>query len=300
MNASDLAGVMSVVGVFAVALVIWWPLRQLIADRTERKFEASHPRNPRGFIIGAEPILVRGTRPGAILLLHGFNDSPQSVSSLANALHDAGWTVRAPALPGHGRTLQEFGRSGAREWIDAVRAEYRDLRRQHSDVALCGLSMGGALALLQAADAPDAAAVVGLAPYVHLSRPLRLLFALGPVAALGARYMSGGGRRSVHDPEAARAMIAYQVATPRLLRQLSDVAHRAFEALPRVRQPVLVVQSEEDNRIPRRSAERAFERIGSADKSLRWVSGAGHVITVDFGHEQVERLVVDWLDKRLP
>jgi esterase/lipase len=30
------------------------------------------------------------------------------------------------------------------------------------------------------------------------------------------------------------------------------------------------------------------------------VTGAGHVITVDYGHEAVERQIAAWLEPRLP
>ena len=64
-------------------------------------------------------------------------------------------------------------------------------------------------------------------------------------------------------------------------------------------QPVLVIQSREDNRIPVASAEEAFGMIGSADKTLHWTTGNGHVVTVDYGHEAVEKLTADWLESRL-
>jgi esterase/lipase len=66
-----------------------------------------------------------------------------------------------------------------------------------------------------------------------------------------------------------------------------------------VHQPVLMMQSREDNRIPLRSAGEAFERIGSADKTIDWLSGTGHVITVDYGHAELERRVVHWLNNHL-
>jgi carboxylesterase len=176
---------------------------------------------------------------------------------------------------------------------------YRDLRATHEHVAICGMSMGGALALWIASEEPDVRAVVGIAPYLHLSKPMAALLVLGPVAALGGRYLSGVAGRSVHDPEAARAIIAYRKSTPRLLGQLAKVTRAAFDVLPAVRQPVLVIQSREDNRIPAASAERAFARIGSSDKTLDWVAGTGHVLTVDYGHAEMERRIIDWLGRRL-
>ena len=297
MTTPDWLGPVAGVG---LATGVWWPVRAAIAQHAEGAFEQAYRRDANGVIVGAEPLFLRGTRPGAILLFHGYNDSPQSVGPLAGALHDAGWTVRVPLLPGHGRTLQAFARSGAAAWIRAARDEYAALAAEHGPVAVGGLSMGGALAFLMAAEHPDAVAIVGIAPYLHVSPSMALVTALGPVAALGSRYISGGGGRSVHDPAAAASMIAYRLSTPRLLRELSRVVSRSAIALPAVRQPVLVIQSREDNRIPARSAQWAFDRVGSPDKTLDWVTGAGHVLTLDYGHAALERRVIDWLGERLP
>jgi carboxylesterase len=282
-----------------VGLLVWWPVRARRARAAELAFDARNPRNAEGFIIGAEPRLLNGSRRGAVLVLHGFNDSPQAMSSTANALHAAGWTVRVPALPGHARGIADFARARARDWEAAARTELAALLAEHEEVAVCGMSMGGALALLVAAEEKRVKAVVALAPYLHLSRPMNLLFLLGPLITLGPRYLKGGGKRSVHDPAAAAAIIAYRVSTPRLLWELTRVTTHAHNALARVRQPVLLMQSREDNRIPQRSAARAFEQIGSADKTIDWLTGTGHVLTVDYGHDELERRVVRWLDERL-
>lgn len=294
-----LTGALALVASLAVAAMIWWPVRAVIAQQIERAFEERYPRNAQGYIIGAEPLLLKGTRPGAVLLLHGFNDSPQAMASMATALHTAGWTVRVPALPGHARTLEAFARSGATDWESAARAELHCLQAAHRDVAVCGMSMGGALALLLAAEVAEVRAAVAFAPYLHRSPALIWLRLVGPLAALGARWVASGGQSSIRDPVAAQRIIAYRMATPRLLRELARVTRDARDALPRVRQPVLVLQSSEDIRIPAASAERAFTTIGSSDKTLEWLSGTGHVISVDFGHEAVERRVVEWLGTRL-
>lgn len=287
-----------VAAMLGVVIAIWWPIRVVIAQRMERAFERTHRRSADGVIIGAEPIHLRGVRSGAILLLHGYNDSPQAMAPLASALHDAGWTVDVPLLPGHGRSLQEFERSGARAWIDGATAAYQKLGTRHADVAVCGMSMGGALAFMLAAEHEAIRAVIGIAPYLHLSRATEGLLSLSRVAVIGAKYVSRGGGRSLHDPVAAAKIIAYRASTPRLLRELARVTRAASDALPSVRQPVLVVQSRSDNRIPARSAARAFSRIGSSDKTIDWVTGAGHVLTLDYGHQAMEQRITAWLAAR--
>ncbi len=288
------------VALLVVVLAVWWPIRGWIAARTERRFMAENPRDADGYILGAAPMTLRGTRNGALLLLHGYNDSPQSLNALARIIHARGWTVRVPALPGHGRTLQEFAASGSEAWINAARAELNALQGTHEAVAVGGLSMGGAIAFVLAAETPSVRAVVTFAPYLHASVPLRLLALIAPIAAVGSRYIEGGGSRSVHDPIAGAGMVAYRRSTPRLLVQLALVVHRARRSLGAVHQPVLVMQSREDNRIPMASASEAFRRVGSADKTLHWTEGNGHVITVDFGYEQIAAQAADWLETRLP
>ncbi|MGH7653309.1 MAG: alpha/beta hydrolase [Gemmatimonadaceae bacterium] len=287
------------VAVWLAAAAAWWVIRGAIARWREREFVRTHEFGPDGVIVGAEPVTLTGTRPGAILLLHGYNDSPQSLQFMAVALHAHGWTVRTPLLPGHGRRLQDWAATGAAEWERAARAELATLRQTHKDVAVGGLSMGGALAFMLAAEEPAVRAVIGFAPYLHASLSVELLQFLAPLASIGARYFASGGAASVHDPVASEAMIAYRRSTPHLAVELQKIVRVTRAGLHAVRQPVLVVQSREDNRIPAASAEEAFAMIGSTDKTLHWTTGNGHVVTVDYGHEAVEKLTAEWLESRL-
>ena len=67
---------------FAAFAVAWWIIRGAIARREERTFIAEYQRDADGIIVGAQPIVLTGTRRGAVLLLHGYNDSPQSLASI--------------------------------------------------------------------------------------------------------------------------------------------------------------------------------------------------------------------------
>jgi esterase/lipase len=58
-----------------------------------------------------------------------------------------------------------------------------------------------------------------------------------------------------------------------------------------------MIQSREDNRIAPADAQRAFDRLGAKEKRLVWTSGAGHVITVDYGRERVFELLAEWLEQ---
>lgn len=268
----------------------------------EGAFEARYGamRNLQGVIRGAESFTLPGRDDRGIVLMHGYNDSPQTMRSPAAAFHADGWTVYAPLLPGHGRVLPSFAASRAEQWIDAGRAAVREALARHGRVAVGGLSMGGAIALILAAEFPQVQGAALFAPFLVHSRRLGAIAASWPLLALWTKYLTGGSAtRSIRDPEAREAIIAYRCSTPRLLNEVRQVVLRARAVLPAVHQPVFMAQSGDDYRISRAQAQDAFARLGARDKELHWTTGNGHVITMDFGHEALSRAAATWLGARV-
>ncbi len=217
---------------------------------------------------GAETIDLQEEGSHGVLLLHGFGDTPQTLALLARHLKKKGFSVLAPLLPGHGRTLEAFGKSRASEWIAAAKKAYIDTRSRHDSVSVVGLSMGGALAALVASE--------------------QLWGRL-------AGQVYGRNPRSIHDPIEREKNLAYGYITGRELHELSTVVRRARKSLADVRAPTLIIQSREDPRCSPATAEFALRSLGSADKELVWTEGAGHIITVDYGRERVFAEVERWL-----
>lgn len=271
------------------------------------RFEAAHARRFRfdaqGIVEGAAGFTQHasdddGVSRRAVLLLHGFNDTAQSMAYLAAQLHARGYTVRVPLLPGHGRDLATMAHaSRAARWREAVLAEYDALRREYDAVMVVGQSMGGALALLLATERPEIPALVLLAPYVGMPRNLQWKVLGAWLARVAFPYLrSVGGETSIHDPVARAASLGPGVVTARTLTELRRVAEDAEAALPRVWVPTLYLQSREDNRIAARDAETHFAALGSADKRQEWLTGCGHIISADYCRDEVASFTADWLD----
>jgi len=106
--------------------------------------------------VGAEiqardrPYLLPGGEQG-VLFLHGFGSSPRLFLHLAEKLNADGYTACAPLLPGHGTALADLS-VPAQAWLDAARRELDTLLRCCRSVHVVGLSMGGTLATILAAD----------------------------------------------------------------------------------------------------------------------------------------------------
>jgi len=248
-----------------------------------------------GTVIGGEGFVMERADAPAVLLLHGAGDTPQTLRYLAAGLHAAGFHVVAPLLPGHGRRLVDFARVTADDLVTASQSHYADLRAEREWVGLIGVSMGGALAVLVAAEFPDLPALGRVAPYLAMPKRVERAARWSVLWGLLVPAVQSAEGLSVLDPVERENSLAYGVFTPGSLRALAAVVRRARAALPRVQSPTLMLQSRQDNRISVASGEQAFALIGAREKRLEWTSGAAHVITVDFGRERVIDALVSWM-----
>src|SRR5258706_437366 len=96
------------------------------------------------------------------------------------------------ARPG-GRASKLAG--GIGDWIGAARDELQSMRRD-GPVALSGLSLGGAIATILAAESTGVPALVLLAPYVALPDSIRRFLRVRIVATLATVYLKSRDERS--------------------------------------------------------------------------------------------------------
>jgi len=253
-----------------------------------------------GTIAGAESIDLQEGNSHGVLLLHGFGDTPQTLQLLARELSAAGYDVRAPLLPGHGRSVQAFMASRREQWIACARDELSAMQASYETVAVAGLSMGGALAAILAAEHPEIPAIILLAPYFDMPVSHRIASASHWLWGRAAGPRPSRNPGSILDPSERARSLAYGVYTGRLLYELWRLAGRARASLSSIRSPTLLVQSRGDPRIAPIIAERAFAAIKTPEKKLVWIEGAGHVITVDYGRARVFTEVKTWLQKYSP
>ncbi|MEO6443999.1 MAG: alpha/beta fold hydrolase [Gemmatimonadaceae bacterium] len=308
---------LTLAGISTALLVVWVRRGRLAATQRRHDWQRRHPLGPDGVIPGAGPIALDGDAR-AVVVVHGFGDTPQSVAVLAAALHARGFTVRVPLLPGHGRSLDAFLRSRAAEWKAEVRRAIDELNERHESLCIIGLSMGGALAALLSQELETASnntqevagdragrrcqlvALVLLAPYLEVPAMGRLLTSIWPLWTLRRPWVEGDDSASILDPEQRARSLGFGGATPRLLYQLRRIAAEALAATPQLQLPTLAIFSTSDYRIPAEAARRIFQCLTASMKELVWVERSGHVITVDRDADFVIARSVEWAERFCP
>ncbi|MCP9208447.1 alpha/beta fold hydrolase [Streptomyces sp. HD1123-B1] len=228
---------------------------------------------------GAEPFRHDGGQIG-VLVSHGFTGSPQSVRPWADHLAARGYTVSLPLLPGHGTRWQDLAVTGWQDWYAEVERELRTLTERCERVFVCGLSMGGALALRLAAQhgaAISGLALVNPANKIHdpLAVALPVMRHLVPsVKGIASDIAKPGSHELGYDRTPLHAVYSLR----RFLR-LVDAE------LPQVTQPLLVMHSAQDHVVPPADSERILSQVSSRDTTERLLERSYHVATLDYDAE---------------
>ncbi len=232
-------------------------------------------------IPGAEPFAHRGSATG-VLLCHGFTGCPQALRPWAEHLAGQGLTVSLPLLPGHGTRWEDLRLTRWTDWYATVARELRELTERCDQVYVCGLSMGGTLALrLAARHGPAVAGVVVVNPAISLpwwhGYALPVLRHVVPsVRGLVSDIAKGGVREtgytrvSLHGVHALHGLFA---------------ATRAD--LPRVTQPLLLLRSRVDHIVPPRDSALVLASVSSTDVTERVLEDSYHVATLDHDAERI-------------
>lgn len=142
-----------------------WKFRRDVA-----RWEATRVRDAEGVLAGAAAYSV-GAGDTALLLIHGFADSPAIWQAMAPAFARRGYFCRAMRLPGACERFDAYAEKSSREaWIGAVVSESDALRKNHKRVVAVAHSLGATIALNTILEHPQCFdAAVLLAPLIEVS-----------------------------------------------------------------------------------------------------------------------------------
>lgn len=238
---------------------------------------------------GAEPFHAEGG-PSGVLLCHGFTGTPQSMRPWAEYLAAAGHTVALPRLPGHGTRWQDMQSVRWGDWYHEVDQAFGQLRSRCGEVFVCGLSMGGALALRLAENHPDdVAALVLVNPAVH---SYRKDLALLPVLSKLIASRPGIGS-DISAPSAAET--GYSRTPLRGAHEMTKLWRVVRADLARVTAPTLLFRSRVDHVVDGRSSAVIQAGVRGAPVEERILERSFHVATLDHDAPVIFAESAEWM-----
>ncbi len=220
-----------------------------------------------------------------VLLCHGYTATTAEVRLLARYLHERGYTVAGPLLPGHGTSPHEMNRCRWPDWVAAVEEAYAALAARCERVVVGGESMGGLLALYLAARHPEVVGVLSYATAIKLAVPTPMMLSL-----LLWPFMPW-----VEKPRAARTVAderwqGYPVNPVRAAMELVRLQREVTALLPRITQPLLVMQGRRDGTVAPDAPDIIARGVRSEIKEVHWLERSVHCLLLDVEWEEAAAL----------
>jgi alpha-beta hydrolase superfamily lysophospholipase len=208
---------------------------------------------------------------------------------VGEALAEAGWRAEAILLPGFGPDIPNLGQYGQKAWLTATETAWAVQCEGDLPRVLCGYSMGGTLALIQAlAQPPDLLILISpftrlpgwLPPLVSVARHFikgfqpfrRVKFSDPRVQEQFANFLPGV---DLEDPEVQEKIRAEFILPLQPIHEILEMGKQGFQRAGEITSPTLIIQGADDP-IVRPSATRQFaKRMDPALLTYHEVAG-GH------------------------
>lgn len=292
-------------GILLSTPLCWLAGDYLYARRIERRLRHSEPhisRDADGIRRGCRDYLV-GRGDAALLLIHGFGDSPAVFTPLASSLAGRGFACRAMRLPGFCAGMEEAANVTVEAWMRAIHQEIRALRLRYSSVWIVAHSLGCALAAEHVTRRPNEVdGLIFIAPLVKVSRkrspilPPRWWFRLGTRFLRHTRVFENTLPRDTRTREAKAFDYRDRFIHMSIYRGLFEAADRMASAASGLTLPLMTIISERDCVIDSRAAVQFMEQCVSPRKKLRVVRHAGHVIPLEPGWDDLAEDIAGFIN----
>ena len=265
-----------------------WHIRRRL-----KRSESLMPRDDDGIRIGCREYTV-GSGNKALLMIHGFGDSPAVFSVLASELSTQGFTCRAMRLPGFGSTVEESARYNEDDWMTAIYHEVEELAKTHQQVWIVAHSLGCTLAIRHLIDNHSAVSgLICLAPLIKVSRRRSPFFSPRTWHSIGRRLLLFTQVIENTLPENPKSALHWRQDLIDHFYHFS-IYTRLFKAISRIQnkahkltKPMLMVVSSNDNIIDTNAAIAFFDRTNAIYKRLIYTDKSGHMIPLDHGWQYI-------------
>ncbi|MGM8212023.1 alpha/beta hydrolase [Virgibacillus sp. W0430] len=227
--------------------------------------------------------------PRAVLLLHGFTGHSADVRMLGRFLEKHGYTSHAPIYRGHGKSPEAIAQSNPDEWWEDVTNAYDHLVQMgYTEIAVAGLSMGGALGLKLAASKKVKAIIPMCTPmFFDNEEQLKQGF-----ITFSKQYKQLEKKeQEVIDRETNELLRN----SANMFAQIGQFINDVNKQIDLIYTPTLIVQASKDEMINPKSATYIYDHVETDEKQLKWYKESGHVITLDKERDQLHEDILQFL-----
>ncbi len=262
---------------------------------------------------------IKSTKNVGVLLIHGLTGTPTELKPLYKHLTKLGYNVVSPVLAGHGAGHGELLETTWQDWLNSVRKPLKDLMEEYDEVFIVGLSVGALLATMLAEENPKVKGLVLLSFALGIPGPntpkSRCLLPLVFKFPFLRRYLfwTEDPPYGLQDKRLQQNITRTIQASKRgetsqygLFRTYVDslYQHKLLEKevckkAPNVKCHTFIMHSLEDTMLSIENATKIYGLLGTQEKSITFITGCDHVMTVDLKRNEVAQRVEQFISRKI-
>jgi len=289
---------------FLPGFVIRWKIRNLFVkldkmlfDKDYKQYYIENESKPKNI---GEPFFLKHffSRKG-IILVHGYMAAPEEMRPLADYLYKNGYNVYGVRLQGHGTAPEDLAIQNWGKWYDSASRAYIIMKNSVKTFSIVGFSMGGGIALLQAANKPGRfTGVISInAPFKLMSVASRFAPVIVAWNKLLTKIKIDKWKMEFVENDPEYPQINYLRNPVSGGYELDKLMRFVENRLGKVTDPTLIIHASGDPVVDPVSGEEIFEKLGTKEKQLIRVYANHHGILRGKEADEVNAMVLTFLKK---
>jgi len=289
---------------FLPGFVIRWKIRNLFVkldkmlfDKDYKQYYIENESKPKNI---GEPFFLKHffSRKG-IILVHGYMAAPEEMRPLADYLYKNGYNVYGVRLQGHGTAPEDLAIQNWGKWYDSASRAYIIMKNSVKTFSIVGFSMGGGIALLQAANKPGRfTGVISInAPFKLMSVASRFAPVIVAWNKLLTKIKIDKWKMEFVENDPEYPQINYLRNPVSGGYELDKLMRFVENRLGKVTDPTLIIHASGDPVVDPVSGEEIFKKLGTKEKQLIRVYANHHGILRGKEADEVNAMVLTFLKK---
>ncbi|MBT6691421.1 alpha/beta fold hydrolase [Candidatus Parcubacteria bacterium] len=232
-----------------------------------------------------------------VVMVHGFTGSPYIMKHLAEFLAEAGLDVKAILLAGHGRSPQALGKTNHQDWYQSVDEVVTANIDKYENIFLVGHSFGANMSIHAAIKYPKIKGIISLGVSISIIDEIWIRLLLPLARIFKKQYKKRWIKKETAERLHATGRYTH-IPIRNIVQFYSFIDNFTKKEIPKLKCPILVMHSREDEVSHPRGSEFLFKRLTMEDKELFILDKNNHGLLHKTRRDFVFNKIVRFIEKR--
>ncbi len=275
-----------------------------------------------GFFLPGDPPAGQAGR-NLCFLIHGLTGTAKEMSSIAKALNKKGFSVAAPLMANHNKSISCLKRTSWQEHYNSLRKEFLKYADEYENIFVAGLSFGSLIGIMLAREFPEKVKALNcFSPTLFFdgwgkgNKPKSRIF-LPLVYSTWLKYwfyykeeypygiknerlrkkIEGFYKDAKLFDYSKVHLYGYPVIPVSCMYQNSLLSKKVISILKEIKTPIQLMQARDDDVTSPNNSYCIYEGVSSKEKEIVFMENSYHIITADQERDIVAEKTIAFFTK---